>query len=165
VVLTEYKSYAIEIPDAIGIRHEYSTVVECKVSRSDFAADQNKASRKNGTMMGNYRYYLVPSGMIAATELPDGWGLLYCHPGKITTVVKAPEQSGDAIKAQEFLIMFSLVRRAEIRGLMPDLLMDLYEYNLKSLTYSDGSPADKTAVWLNSMKEASKPSPGKEFSV
>lgn len=72
-----------ESPDAIGFRvseRHYgggATVVECKVSRSDFLADAKKVHRTDGFGMGRFRYYLCPEGLIAQSELPSGWGLLH----------------------------------------------------------------------------------------
>lgn len=55
-----------------------STLVEVKVSRSDFLADGNKPHR-NGERagIGQYRYYLCPVDLIQPDELPVGWGLVY----------------------------------------------------------------------------------------
>lgn len=68
-----------EIPDAIGFRcanpSPGSVVVEVKVSRSDFLADNKKPHRISGGI-GDWRYYMAPEGMIAVSELPAGWGLL-----------------------------------------------------------------------------------------
>ncbi|MCB8880066.1 hypothetical protein ACELLULO517_07455 [Acidisoma cellulosilytica] len=72
-----------ESPDAIGFRVSElrdgggSTVVECKVSRSDFLADQKKPHRTQGAGMGRFRYFMVPEGMLSADEVPSGWGLIY----------------------------------------------------------------------------------------
>lgn len=41
VVLTELQTSG-EAPDAIGWSHRQSTLVECKVSRSDFLSDRRK---------------------------------------------------------------------------------------------------------------------------
>lgn len=71
-----------EIPDAIGWRpytHDGcgSTLIEVKVSRSDFLADARKRHRvETHTGMGVYRYYMAPAGLIAVEELPERWGLL-----------------------------------------------------------------------------------------
>lgn len=68
-----------EIPDAIGFRcanpNRGSTVVEVKVSRSDFLADSKKPHRVTGGV-GDWRYFMAPEGIIAPAELPQGWGLL-----------------------------------------------------------------------------------------
>jgi hypothetical protein len=72
-----------EIPDAFGFRcSEYwggSVVVEVKVSRSDFLADKGKPHRNTGGM-GDWRYYMAPEGLIAPSDLPDGWGLVIVNP-------------------------------------------------------------------------------------
>ena len=52
-----------EVPDAIGWSWGYSTLVECKVSRSDFAADMKKPFRMAEELgMGTQRYYLAQIG-------------------------------------------------------------------------------------------------------
>lgn len=71
-----------EIPDAIGWRpysHNGcgSTLVEVKISRSDFLADTKKPHRNQPQIgMGTYRYYMAPVGLIAIEELPPRWGLV-----------------------------------------------------------------------------------------
>lgn len=72
-----------EIPDAIGFSDSYdmkgSTVIEVKVTRSDFLADRKKPHRQEGQEeigMGNWRYYMAPEGLIKVGELPAGWGLI-----------------------------------------------------------------------------------------
>lgn len=80
ISMSELKSgWTGEIPDAIGFKllhpHSESVVVEVKTSRSDFLADRNKPHRIRGGM-GNYRYFMVPQGLISPGELPSGWGLL-----------------------------------------------------------------------------------------
>lgn len=58
-----------------------STLVEVKVSRSDFLADAQKPHRAGDIVgMGTWRYYLCPEGMISVADLPDGWGLLWATP-------------------------------------------------------------------------------------
>ena len=61
--------------DCIGYRQQCSAMVEVKVSRSDFLADRKKPERQAGGV-GTYRFYLAPAGLIAVTDLPEGWGLL-----------------------------------------------------------------------------------------
>lgn len=69
-----------EIPDAIGFSHSWgeegATVIEVKVSRSDFLADRKKPHRQEGQGMGSWRYFMAPEGLIAVEELPAGWGLI-----------------------------------------------------------------------------------------
>lgn len=80
VAVSECRSgWSGEIPDAIGFRaagfDDGSVVVECKTTRSDFLADRKKGHRISGGM-GNWRYFMAPTGLIRADELPAGWGLL-----------------------------------------------------------------------------------------
>jgi hypothetical protein len=50
-------------------------------------------------------------------ELPAGWGLLYCHPGKVEVVVEHNLKVFEPqITANEAPILYSLVRRAILRG-------------------------------------------------
>lgn len=70
-----------ETPDAIGFRagvhNESSVVVEVKISRADFFADQKKPHRADpASGMGVYRYYMTPEGLIKPDELPPRWGLV-----------------------------------------------------------------------------------------
>lgn len=71
-----------EIVDAIGFRSRRpgghgSTVVEVKVTRSDFLADRQKRHRAcPDDGMGAFRYYMAPEGVIALSDLPAKWGLL-----------------------------------------------------------------------------------------
>lgn len=66
-----------EIPDAIGWNPRgVSILIECKASRSDFLADKLKPSRYPSEGMGQLRYYLAPSGLLAPEDMPETWGLL-----------------------------------------------------------------------------------------
>ena len=83
VAVSEFPTgYDGEIPDAIGFRsnteHLGGTVIcEVKVSRGDFLADAKKPHR-NGEVLGvgQHRFYFAPKGLIAESELPEGWGLV-----------------------------------------------------------------------------------------
>jgi len=83
-----------ESPDAIGFRVSTrgygggSTVVECKVSRSDFMADRKKPHRTDGAGMGRFRYFMVPAGLVSPLEVPDGWGLLHVGEKKRIEVIR-----------------------------------------------------------------------------
>ena len=74
-----------EIPDALGFRanvhDESSTLVEVKVTRSDFLADIKKPHRQNAALgVGVYRCFMCPENLIAIDELPVGWGLIEVTP-------------------------------------------------------------------------------------
>lgn len=90
VVLTELTAFTPtgETPDAIGWRSHYSVLVECKASRGDFLADRHKPFRVHmDSGMGSYRFYLCPPDIIAAHEVPPGWGLLYAQERMLQRVV------------------------------------------------------------------------------
>ena len=78
-VFPEHRCHATsESPDAFGVNSSGSIVVECKVSVSDFYADQRKPFRKSPDLgMGRLRFYLTPKGLINQDRLilAPGWGL------------------------------------------------------------------------------------------
>lgn len=81
-----------ENPDVFGVRHgmngSRTFLLEAKISRSDFLADKNKPHRINPEQgMGQYRYYICPTGLISINELPDKWGLIYVSERGICKVV------------------------------------------------------------------------------
>lgn len=65
-------AYCSEIPDAIGWRASgESTLIEVKVSRSDFRRDRHKVrARCPELSMGCYRYYMTPRGLLRLDEVP-----------------------------------------------------------------------------------------------
>ena len=125
VVFTELVTMCPEIPDAFGLRSDYTILVECKTSRSDFFADRKKIFRQipeNG--IGDYRFYLCSEGLISPNELPSKWGLLYWD-GKRVKKVKAPkgnisrnwlEFRFEKAHENEHRILYSALRRIHLRG-------------------------------------------------
>lgn len=129
--LREYKSsrFSKEIPDVVGFDAKgFSYVVECKASRSDFLADAQKFFRLEPEKgMGSYRYYCCPEGMIKVEDLPRGWGLVHVSPDeqRAYCVVDPiePSESGEVRRFErnkdaEYLIMYSALRRLDLRGQM-----------------------------------------------
>ncbi|MDD2765271.1 MAG: hypothetical protein PHE83_15005 [Opitutaceae bacterium] len=89
VVVTELATSGEE-PDAIGWRGGWSIIVECKSSREDFRRDAQKHFRRSSDRgIGGQRYLLVPVGLIEASEIPEGWGLLVLS-GRTVQLVKKP---------------------------------------------------------------------------
>lgn len=121
VVLGEYHCYIDEIPDAIGFCHMESVVVECKINRADFLSDQKKSHRKKVVSLGNYRYYLTLPHVACVEEIPEGWGLLYAHSKKIVMMKPAPLHSELEIKKAEWSMMYSIIRRLELRGYLKEI--------------------------------------------
>lgn len=100
IVLREVVSYTGDIPDAIGWKQStgWSTLVECKVSRSDFHRDKDKyRNRYPENSLGARRYYMTPPGLLRREEAPEGWGLLEAHARSVVVVVKAPSVALSAI--------------------------------------------------------------------
>jgi hypothetical protein len=115
VVVPELVSYAPENPDAIGwVSGGYSYLVECKCSLSDFMADLKKPHRQHGGA-GAQRMFLCEPGVIPLDRLPTGWGLLHCHPDRITVEV-IPAHNHQRNLGAEMSMMYSLLRRVEVRG-------------------------------------------------
>ncbi len=98
-VFSEFVTSISEIPDAIGWKFGcLSILVECKATRSDFLADRKKFSRRAPDYgIGDRRYYMTPPGLVAAEEVPDGWGLLYATP-RCVEVVRFSCVNGEARK-------------------------------------------------------------------
>ena len=119
VAVPELVTYAAENPDAIGWKDHGETcvLIECKVSRSDFLSDKKKAVRKFPNLgAGNFRYYMTPKGLAKPEELPEKWGLLEIS-GKIIREIKKPIRfTHEACLQNSAVMMYSLLRRVEIRG-------------------------------------------------
>ncbi len=95
IVLSEQSCASGETPDVIAWKGACrSVVVECKISRADFFADQEKPFRKDPELaMGCERFYLVPQGLVRAEELPQKWGLLECKGREVRMAVKPCRQT------------------------------------------------------------------------
>lgn len=109
----EFVTYSPEKPDAIGWHDGVSMVVECKVSRADFFADRTKPHMGSATSgMGRRRYYLVPDGLVVASEVPDWCGLAYARGRSVDIVRPAPMREIDQASAvHECLVLASAIRR------------------------------------------------------
>lgn len=141
IVLSEQSCASGETPDVIGWRGSCrSVVIECKVSRADFFADQEKPFRRQPeNAMGCERFYLVPEGLIKGNELPQGWGLLECKGREISLVVRPPRQSRRTqigIKWEMSLLLASL-RRVEIR-IEPQTITEFLKWKNRLLEYNGG---------------------------
>lgn len=110
LITTEIASEASEQPDALGWNGCHSTLVECKVSASDFKADAKKHFRQFPELgMGCERYFLIPKGLITLPEIPPPWGLLE-YDGKRVLITRKSEQH-KANARGEIRILLSLLRR------------------------------------------------------
>lgn len=127
-VFKELATMAMEIPDAIGFRHDISIMIECKTTKVDFKNDAKKRFRirpEEGT--GKFRYYLCENGVIQVEDLPRGWGLLWVSEKGRIMVKKGPKgntwSDSDFIfkrnKEAETSLMYSALRRLHLQGVMP----------------------------------------------
>lgn len=118
VSATEIQTWTnMEIPDAIGFDYTgRCTIVECKVSRSDFLSDKKKRFRKMPEMgMGAKRYFLTQKGLIGPAELPERWGLIYVYP-KVVKCVKQARPFDDRNIYAERRCMVKMMRAGSFKA-------------------------------------------------
>lgn len=125
VVITEIGIWSTnEIPDVLGFTARHSVLVECKTSRADFFGDAKKVFRREAERgMGNFRFYLCPAGLIKAEEIAAPWGLVYVYPARARQVKKADFCEAN-LKAER-AILLAIARRAQSKGLMPEICKPL----------------------------------------
>lgn len=111
LVLKEMSSNNFTIPDIVGFCSEYSTLIECKISKQDYLSDWNKTHRYSLKHVGNYRYYLTPQNLIDLSELYDGWGLLETDGNCIYVKSTSPLHYEPEIKVAEYNILYSFATR------------------------------------------------------
>ena len=114
-----------------------SLLVECKVSRADFLSDRGKPFRADPAKgVGDWRFFLCPTGLIQAEEVPKGWGLLYTTGSRITAVQGVPTNArwrsrkpfaGLTDKDGELQMMYSALRRFAVRGKLDVVYLRLNE--------------------------------------
>jgi hypothetical protein len=140
VVLSEQACISGEMPDAIGWKRAcHSVLVECKVTRADFLADRAKPFRmkpKNG--VGCERFYLVPAGLVRTEELPQGWGLLELHRGRLETVHPSARNLRSTAGFQyEMNLLLASLRRVEVR-VEPQSITDFLKWKNRMAEYNRG---------------------------
>jgi len=116
VVLSEMVTAAWETPDAIGWKGAGSILVECKVSRADFFRNADKPSVRAGRCMGTQRFFLVPHGLVAKSDMerfPD-YGLMSVgESGNIQVITEAPHRTSN--ERSEIAMLVSALRRVRTR--------------------------------------------------
>jgi len=140
VVLSEQACVSGEMPDAIGWKRAcHSVLVECKVTRSDFLADRAKPFRvKPQQGVGCERFYLAPAEMIGIEELPQGWGLLELHSGRIDIIHPSAKNLRTAIGFRyEMNLLLASLRRVEIR-VEPQSITDFLKWKNRMVEYNRG---------------------------
>jgi hypothetical protein len=141
VVLSEQACVSGEMPDAIGWKRAcHSVLVECKVTRSDFLADQAKPFRiKPELGVGCERFYLIPVGLVHREELPAGWGLLEFRRGRIETTHPSATnlRTATGFRCEMNLLLASL-RRVEVR-VEPQSITDFLKWKNRMAGYNRGT--------------------------
>ena len=141
VVLSEQSCASGETPDAIGWKRAcHSVIVECKISRADFLADREKPFRQNPKVaMGCERYYLAPGGLIAAKELPEGWGLLQLR-GREIEIARSSEKDLRSARGfrREMNLLLASLRRVEVR-IEPQSITDFLKWKNRMAEYNRGT--------------------------
>jgi len=132
IVITEMSDGVSEKPDAIGWRAgSDTTLIECKISHSDFLSDKKKTSRQ-GLGMGDLRYYLAPRGLINTDELPNKWGLLeYEDKRSHPRITRYPMRHQEKNLHEEMGLLCNALRR--IGGLREEgISVKIYQFETKN---------------------------------
>ena len=143
IILSEQACCSGEVPDVIGWKGRCrSVLVECKVSRADFLADRGKPWRLDPQgALGCERFYMAPAGLIAAAELPSGWGLLEVRGRKAEIAVACNKRKSLRTPAgllNEMNLLLASLRRVEIR-IEPQTVTDFLKWENRLARYNGGT--------------------------
>jgi hypothetical protein len=141
IVLSEQACVSGEMPDAIGWKRAcHSVVVECKISRADFVADQEKPFRQKPELgLGCERFYLTPEGLLHPEELPRGWGLLEAVKRKVHIIRRSARNLRTAVGFRnEMNLLLASLRRVEIR-IEPQTITDFLKWKNRMAEYNGGA--------------------------
>jgi hypothetical protein len=143
IILSEQACCSGEVPDVIGWKGRCrSVLVECKISRADFLADRGKPWRLDPQgALGCERFYMAPAGLIAAAELPSGWGLLEVRGRKVEVAVACNKRK--SLRTPEGLLnemnlLLASLRRVEIR-IEPQTITDFLKWENRLARYNGGT--------------------------
>jgi hypothetical protein len=143
IILSEQACCSGEVPDVIGWKGRCrSVLVECKVSRADFLCDRGKPWRLGPQgALGCERFYMAPAGLIAAAELPAGWGLLEVRGRKVEVAVACNKRK--SLRTPEGLLnemnlLLASLRRVEIR-VEPQTITDFLKWENRLARYNGGT--------------------------
>lgn len=115
VVISEMVSSAGEVPDAIGWHMGHSILVECKTSRQDFKQNEFKSFNLSARGMGQQRFFFCKEGLIAPSELTDGWGLITVSSRGGRVKVERESEFREPNLRSEVKILVSSLRRVRAR--------------------------------------------------
>ena len=141
IVLSEQACVSGEMPDAIGWKRAcHSVVVECKISRADFFADQEKPFRQKPELgLGCERFYLTPAGLLHPEELPRGWGLLESARRTVHVIRRSARNLRTVIGFRhEMNLLLASLRRVEVR-IEPQTITDFLKWKNRMAEYNGGT--------------------------
>lgn len=141
IVLSEQACVSGEMPDAIGWKRTcHSVVVECKISRADFLADQEKPFRLQPELaLGCERFYLSPAGLLDPEEVPRGWGLLELAKRRVRVMRRSARNLRTEIGFRnEMNLLLASLRRVEIR-IEPQTITDFLKWKNRMAEYNGGA--------------------------
>ncbi len=126
VAFKELKAAHNEIPDVLGFNSNGSFLLEAKTSRADYFLDKKKHFRQfSGKGVGDWRFFIVPKGLIKIEELPENWGLIeVSEKGKATcaynpfgggNIYSSWKRCNKSLEA-EMTFMYSALRRLQNLG-------------------------------------------------
>jgi hypothetical protein len=143
IILSEQACCTGEVPDVIGWKGRCrSVLVECKISRADFLADRGKPWRLDPQgALGCERFYMASAGLIAAAELPSGWGLLEVRGRKVDVILACNQRR--SLRTPEGLLnemnlLLASLRRVEIR-IEPQTITDFLKWENRLARYNGGT--------------------------
>ncbi len=118
-VLSECGTASFEMPDVIGWTPAgFSTLIECKASRSDFRADRHKPFRRHPAAgVGCHRWYFAPKGMLRPEEMPEGWGLAELRGSRVFKLRKPAPFVDRHLKHECELLVSAVERLTQQHGL------------------------------------------------
>jgi hypothetical protein len=142
IILSEQSCASGEQPDVIGWKKKCrSVVVECKVSRADFLADQEKPFRRHPAIaMGAERFYMAPAGLLRPEELPPGWGLLQVRNREVKVAVRCnPRRDLRSLEGlrNELNLLLASLARVELR-IEPQTITDFLKWENRMARYNGG---------------------------
>lgn len=120
-----------EIADVIGFNSNGTFLLEAKTSRADFIADKKKPFRCNPCIgMGDWRFFIVPKGLVKIEELPDMWGLIEVNERYKSVITYNPFGKGNIYSnwkrcqkshLAENNLMYSALRRLHLRNRIEEI--------------------------------------------
>ena len=141
IILSEQYCATGEVPDVIAWKGFCKSVlVECKVSRADFLADATKPFRlKPEDGIGSQRFYLAPTGIIRAGDLPCHWGLLELGGHNVHLTVKPGrvDLRSEVGLMKEMNLLLASLRRVEVR-IEPQTITDFLKWKHRLAEYNGG---------------------------